>query len=126
MSTPLPALEIPPFTFRVDEQALDDYRHALGMQGPHVPLGIVMRTLLADTVAEALRGVLQGRYPVHVAQTYRVSRPLGVGIDYRCSIRLHPLGDSQFRVEQQLSDPAGHCCLIVASDIMLVDPVETR
>lgn len=98
------------------------YRRALGVDGDHVPLGLVMRTLRDEAVMSTLSDVLQDRHPIHLTQDYKVFRRLGVGIRYVCDVRLQFSSDDRFRMEQSLRDASGQLCLTLASEIMLVAP----
>jgi hypothetical protein len=115
-------IEIPAFTFRITEAEVERYRHALGIAGGRVPLGMALRALTSEPVASALSEALEGRHPIHIAQEYRAERQLRAGIDYVCEVRLQCVDADRLRIEQRLSDPSGRPCLTLASDIALVTP----
>lgn len=115
-------IEIPAFTFRITEAEVERYRHALGIAGGRVPLGMALRALTSEPVASALREAAQGRHPIHIAQEYRAESQLRAGIDYVCEVQLQCVDADRLRVEQRLSDPSGCLCLTLASDIALVAP----
>ena len=115
-------IDIPAFTFYLTEAEVERYRHALGIAGGRVPLGMALRALTSEPVASALREAAQGRHPIHIAQEYRAESQLRAGIDYVCEVRLQCVDADRLRVEQRLSDPSGGLCLTLASDIALVAP----
>ena len=115
-------IEIPAFTFRITEAEVESYRHALGIAGGRVPLGMALRALTSEPVASALREAAQGRHPIHIAQEYWAEGQLSAGIDYVCEVRLQCVDADRLRTEQRLSDPSGCLCLTLVSDIALVAP----
>lgn len=114
------AIDLPCFAFRVEEAEVDRYRRALGAPGTRAPMGMALRALASETVMSALREATGGRHPVHVAQEYRVERPLRAGVDYACRVRVQRVVEHRLRIEQRLSDEAGRPCLTLLSDVVLV------
>lgn len=121
-SSLLPANSIPPFTFTITTDDVERYREALGVEGDGVPLGLAMRVLRDKRVLSMLSEVLEGRHPIHLAQDYKVFRPLRADNEYLCDVRLQSSGSDRLRIEQSLSDASGKVCLELASDIVLVAP----
>lgn len=115
-----PSIDIPSFTFRVEEGEVEAYRRALGAPTGKVPLGMALRALATDAGISALREASGGRHPVHVAQQYMVQRPLRAGVAYDCRVCVRRVGEDRLRVEQCLSDEEGRTCLTLASDVALV------
>ena len=120
MTYPVTSSNVPLFTFRVNADDVENYRRALGVEGRGVPLGFMMRALVNEGFRAAFLGVLQGRFPVHIAQDYKVYRPISTGIDYSCSVSFQSPRDDRLLIEQTLGDPSGHTCLTLTSEIALV------
>ena len=121
-SSLLPAKSCPPFTFMMTSDDVERYRRALGVEGDNVPLGLAMRALKDERVLSMLSEGLEGRHPIHLAQDYKVFRPLRADTEYLCDVRLQSSGSDRFRILQRLSDASGQICLELSSDIVLVAP----
>lgn len=114
------SIDIPSFTFRLERHDVERYRRALGAPGERAPLGMALRALATEAVMSALQETAGGRHPVHVSQSYNVERPLSVGVDYSCRVRVLRTAADRLRIEQALSDGAGRTCLTLSSEVMLV------
>lgn len=113
-------IDVPGFTFRLEEREVEHYRRALGAPGGRAPLGMALRALASEAVMSALRQAAGGLYPVHVGQEYKAERPLSAGVDYSCRVRVQSIAEARLRIEQTLSDNAGRPCVTLSSEIMLV------
>lgn len=113
-------LSISPFVFRIESNAVERYRAALGAAGGGIPLGMAMQALATAPVASALREFAGEKIPLHVSQSYRLSEPLRAGIDYSCEVTISVVSADRLRVEQSLRDANDRTCLAVVSDIAMV------
>ena len=111
------------FDFQVSGEAVKTYRHVLGFaEEGEVPVTFATRALTEPGVLKDLQGILGAQVPVHIAQSIEVTEVLKAGQAYKVAMVLEAMRDEQMRLTGTFTGPSGGVCVVMRSEILLVQP----